>query len=242
MPLLEAAGLGKKYGSKRVLWDIDLAFEAGEIVAVLGVNGAGKTTLLSCLAGILGWDRGEVKIAGERLDRGNLEQRRKYLMMPGEPLHFGGTDTIRNAAIFSELWRGIDARPPLDLEEWLERLGLLEAAFEPIETLSRGQRYKASLLAVHCAAPAIWLLDEPFAAGMDARGMEAFRRLAREAAGRGSCVVYTTQFPELAARFTDRIVVVGNGRLKWNEPTAGRDPEWLVSRLGEELEIGGARA
>lgn len=237
MALLEAAGLGKRYEAKWVLRDVDLSFEAGEIVAVLGVNGAGKTTLLACLAGILGWDRGEVRIAGERLNRDRLDQRQRMMLLPGDGFHFGGADTIRNAAIFSELWRGIDATPPLDLEEWLERLGLLEVALDPVETLSRGQRYKSVLLALHCADPEIWLIDEPFAAGMDARGMEAFRKLARAAAGRGRCIVYTTQFPELAARFADRIVVVGQGGMRMNERMNGQDAGEMTRRLGVELGI-----
>jgi ABC-type multidrug transport system ATPase subunit len=242
MPLLETTGLAKRYGSKRVLRDVNLACDAGEIVAVLGVNGAGKTTLLACLAGMLGWDRGEVRLAGERLERNRLEHRRRLMFLPGDAYHFGGADVIRNAAIFSELWRGIDAPPPLDLEEWLERLGLLELAFNPLETLSRGQRYKAVLLALHCADPELWLIDEPFAAGMDARGMEAFRQLARAAAGRGRCIVYTTQFPELASRFADRIVVIGRGGVTMNERTASATPEEWNRRLGVELGIGEAGA
>ena len=237
MALLEAVGLGKRYDSTWVLRDVDLSFEAGEIVAVLGVNGAGKTTLLGCLAGILGWDRGEVRIGGERYDRDRLDQRQRMMLLPGDGFHFGGADTIRNAAIFCELWRGVDARPPLDVEEWLELLGLLEVALDPVETLSRGQRYKSVLLALHCADPDIWLIDEPFAAGMDARGMEAFRRLARAAAGRGRCVVYTTQFPELAARFADRIVVVGRGGTRINERMEGQDAAAMTRRLGLELGI-----
>jgi ABC-type multidrug transport system ATPase subunit len=242
MPLLETQALGKNYGPARVLDCVSLAFEAGELVAVLGVNGAGKTTLLGCLAGILGWSRGEVRVDGKRLSRDDLEQRRKLAMLPSGGLYFGFADTVRNAAIFSELWRGIGADAPLDLEEWLERLGLLEVAFQPLAELSRGQIYKASLLALHCADPAIWLLDEPFAAGMDARGMEAFRRLARHAAGRGRCVIYTTQFPELAARFADRVIVIGHGGVLLDQKTAGRDQEDLIRTLGQPLGVEEAHA
>lgn len=242
MALLEACSLGKRYGSTRVFTDVDLSFGEGELVAVLGVNGAGKTTLLGCLAGLLGWSKGKVLIDGAPFDRENFEHRRKIALLPADGLHFAGTDTIRNAAIFSELWRGIEAPPPIDLEEWLERLGLLEVAFRPLEALSRGQRYKAALLAVHSADPSIWLLDEPFASGMDARGMEAFRRMARDAKGRGRCVVYTTQFPELAARLADRIVILGRGGVLFNETTADHDPGDLIERLAEQLQIEEARS
>lgn len=242
MPILETHDLQKYYGPVKVLDRVSLSFEEGELVAVLGVNGAGKTTLLACMAGILGWTRGEVRVDGRRLDRDDFEQRRKLAMLPSGGLIFGFADTVRNAAIFSELWRGIDAEPPLDLEEWLERLGLLEVAFQPLVELSRGQIYKASLLALYCADPQIWLLDEPFAAGMDARGMEAFRRLGRAATQRGRCVIYTTQFPELAARHADRVIVIGRGGVLLDEKTAGRDQEELIHALGQPLGVGEAHA
>jgi ABC-type multidrug transport system ATPase subunit len=238
MALLETHDLQKYYGPVKVLERLSLSFEEGELVAVLGVNGAGKTTLLACMAGILGWTRGEVRVEGRPLDRDDLEQRRKFAMLPSGGLFFGFADTVRNAAVFSELWRGIDASAPLDLEEWLESLGLLEVAFQPVAKLSRGQIYKASLLALHCADPRIWLLDEPFAAGMDARGMEAFRRLGRAATQRGRCVIYTTQFPELAARYADRIIVLGRGGVLLDEKTAGHDQEDLIRELGQSLGIG----
>lgn len=242
MPILETSNLEKYYGSIKVLDRVSLSFEEGELVAVLGVNGAGKTTLLACMAGILGWTRGEVKVDGRRLDRDDFEQRRKLAMLPSGGLIFGLADTVRNAAIFCELWRGVDADPPLDLEEWLERLGLLEVAFQPVVELSRGQIYKASLLALYCADPLIWLLDEPFAAGMDARGMEAFRRLGRSATVRGRCVIYTTQFPELASRHADRVIVIGRGGVLLDEKTAGRDQEELIYALGLPLGVGEAHA
>lgn len=242
MSLLETVDFGKYYGPSKVLDKVNLSFEAGELVAVLGVNGAGKTTLLGCLAGILGWTRGEVRVEGTSLSRENLELRRKLALLPSGGLFFGFADTVRNAAIFSEIWRGPHAEPPLDLEEWLERLGLLEVAFQPLAELSRGQVYKASLLALYCADPQIWLLDEPFAAGMDARGMEAFRRLARSATGRGRCVIYTTQFPELAARFADRVIVIGRGGVLLDQKTAGLDQEELITMLGRPLGVQEAHA
>jgi len=237
VPLLETRDLEKYYGPHKALDRVSLSFEEGELVAVLGINGAGKTTLLACMAGILGWSKGEVLVDGERLSREDLEQRRKLAMLPSGGLYFGFADTVRNAAIFTEIWRGMEAEPPLDLEEWLERLGLLEVAMQPLEELSRGQVYKASLLALYCANPAIWLLDEPFAAGMDARGMEAFRRLARSVTAQGRTVIYTTQFPELAARFADRVIVIGRGGVLLDQKTAGREHEELIRMLGKPLGV-----
>jgi len=241
MALLQAISLAKRYGRKEVFKDVNLALEPGELVAVLGINGAGKTSLLGCLSGLLGTSAGQVLIDSKPLNRADLEQRKRYAFLPDQGLWFPQTDVIRNAAAFSQLWRGIDAPPPLDLEEWLERFGLMEVAFDPIQHMSRGQSYKSSLIALHAADPDLWLLDEPFASGMDARGMEAFRSLARSATGRGRCVIYTTQFPEFAARFADRVVVLGRGQMLMNEVTAGSDPAAIEEKINARLELEGAR-
>ena len=73
-----------------------------------------------------------------------------------------------------------------------------------------------------------------------AGGMEAFRALVRGASERGRCVVYTTQFPELAARLADRVVVIGRGRIMLDETTAGLDPAEVERRISKGLELEGA--
>jgi ABC-type multidrug transport system ATPase subunit len=72
---------------------------------------------------------------------------------------------------------------------------------------------------------------------MDARGMEAFRRLARSVTAQGRTVIYTTQFPELAARFADRVIVIGRGGVLLDQKTAGREHEELIRMLGKPLGV-----
>ncbi|MFL6679288.1 MAG: ATP-binding cassette domain-containing protein, partial [Burkholderiaceae bacterium] len=64
-PLVEFRGLHKAFGGVHAVSDVDLALDAGEVVAVLGHNGAGKSTLMKMLAGAYPIDRGEIRVAGE---------------------------------------------------------------------------------------------------------------------------------------------------------------------------------
>lgn len=80
--------------------------------------------------------------------------------------------------------------------------------------LSRGQLWKAGLGCVAAIEPELWLVDEPFASGMDALGMGAFRRLARHLADQGGTVIYTTQMVEMAAGFSDYLCVIREGEMK----------------------------
>jgi ABC-type multidrug transport system ATPase subunit len=79
--------------------------------------------------------------------------------------------------------------------------------------LSRGQAWKAELGCVAVIEPELWLVDEPFASGMDAIGMGAFRRLARHLADQGGTILYTTQMVEMAVEFSDHVFVIRDGRI-----------------------------
>ena len=94
---------------------------------------------------------------------------------------------------------------------WLD---LLPVALWKFRRLSRGQVYKAVLAAFLAADPEVWLVDEPFASGMDPRGLNCFKEYAREAAARGHTIIFTTQIVEVAERFAQRVCVLDRGQIK----------------------------
>ena len=79
--------------------------------------------------------------------------------------------------------------------------------------LSRGQLYKAALVALLAIDPELWLLDEPLASGMDPQGLAVLRTEVRKAAGRGRTILFTTQILEAAERLADRACVLHKGSL-----------------------------
>jgi ABC-type multidrug transport system ATPase subunit len=83
-----------------------------------------------------------------------------------------------------------------------------------VQSLSRGQAYQAGLVALLAVDREIWLLDEPFASGMDPHGIDAFKRHARSAAARGRTIIYSTQLLDVAERFSDRVCVIHKGGIR----------------------------
>jgi len=75
-PLLEAAGISKRFGAVRALDDVSLSVAAGEVHGLLGANGAGKSTLIGILAGAVKPDGGELRVAGETAPLGSLSAAR----------------------------------------------------------------------------------------------------------------------------------------------------------------------
>lgn len=211
---IETRGLVKRYGPVRALDRVTLEIEPGQVISLLGPNGAGKSTLLRCLAGIVGPDDGQVYFDEQPFRRDRLDIRRRFYFLPDFPVLFPSHSILRNVGIFIRFYEaekeGIEER----VIELLRDFDLLPLAEAPLMTLSRGQMYKAALVALMAADPEVWLLDEPFASGMDPHGINAFKRRTLDAARRGRTILYSTQLLDLAERFSDRVCVIHQGEVR----------------------------
>ncbi|MFN0051054.1 MAG: ABC transporter ATP-binding protein [Planctomycetales bacterium] len=203
----------KKYGSVKALDGVSLEIALGEIVAVLGANGAGKTTLLRCLGGIAAPTGGEIRFDGRTFDRDSLDQRKQLFLLPDFPSVNSELTVLRHIGLVLRLYEVDHSAVEEPLIKLLREFDLLPLFDARLGTLSRGETYKAALTALVAADPELWMLDEPFASGMDPRGLAAFRRQAKGAAQRGRTVIFTTQVVELAEAFADRVCIMHRGRI-----------------------------
>ena len=132
-------------------------------------------------------------------------------LLPDFPLHFWEQSVLRNIAIVLRVFEADGPGVEQRVLELLREFDLLPLALRPVGSLSRGQAYKAALVAMLAADREVWLLDEPFSSGMDPHGIDAFKRHARAAAERGRTILYSTQLLDVAERFSDRVCVVNQG-------------------------------
>ncbi len=232
---IELQEVVKKFKSLRALDSVSMNIEPGQVVVLLGPNGAGKTTLLRCLAAIAAPDEGKILYDGERFTRERLDLRRRFLFLPDFPAVFDEWSPLQHLGMTLRLYGldgvGIEERV-LDL---LREFDLLPLANAPFGTLSRGQRYKAALVALLAVDREVWLLDEPFASGMDPHGINTFKRHAREATARGRTIIYSTQILDAAERFSDRLCVIHRGQIRAFTPTSElrRDHSTQTSALDD---------
>lgn len=241
---IELVGLTKRYGQTKALENFSWQGAAGRVVALIGLNGAGKTTLLRTLAGIVAPSRGEVRYAGEKFSRGRLDLRRRLFFLPDFPLLYGEMNVLQHAAMLLRVYERDGRAAEEVILRALEELDLMPLAEVPVAQLSRGQLYKAALVGLRAVAPDLWLLDEPFASGLDPQGLAVLKDWSREHAARGGTIIYSTQILEIAERFCDELLVIDEGRLAASYPRATLDalpasgPESLEMRLRQFREGG----
>lgn len=237
---IELRGVLKIYGSVRALDHVSLQIAPGQIVSLLGLNGAGKTTMIRCLAGIAAPDKGDVYFDEEEFRRDRLELRRRIHILPDFPFHFWEQSVLRNIAIVLRLFEADGVAVEDRVLQLLREFDLLPLALRPVGSLSRGQSYKAGLVALLAADREVWLLDEPFASGMDPNGIDMFKRYARAAAERGRTIIYSTQLLDIAERFSDRVCVIHKGEVRAFETLEGlraraSDKENVLQELFRQL-------
>jgi ABC-2 type transport system ATP-binding protein len=204
-PALEVVGLEKRYSGRAVVDDLSLAVRPGTVLALLGPNGAGKTTTVEICQGFRTPDAGEVRVLG--LSPVDPALRPRVGVMPQSGGAYPGlrcAEMLRLVASY--------AAHPLDPDDLLERLGLVEVSRTPYRRLSGGQQQRLSLALAVVGRPELVFLDEP-TAGLDPQARHATWELVEALRRDGVSVVLTTHLMDEAERLADDVVVVDHGRV-----------------------------
>lgn len=205
MSALSVQSLSKIYGRQMALDDLTLDVAEGEMLALLGHNGAGKTTLMKLLLGLTRPTSGSLQLLGAPPQPG---QRKDIGFLP-ENVSFSGGMTGREILRFFARLKGAAFD---QVEELLERVGLLDAAAKAVRTYSKGMRQRLGLAQALLAHPRLLLLDEP-TEGLDPVARREFYGILRELRDRGSTVLISSHvLTELELR-ADRVAILAQGRL-----------------------------
>lgn len=199
MVILEAQGLAKRYGRRRVLRDASLRVGVGEMIGVSGGNGAGKSTLLQILAGFLQPDAGTLRT------RAPIGYSPQTLLLYGQLTieeHFRYFAAARRAPD-SAVERGRELARRYRFEPWWR---------ERVETLSEGTRQKLNLALALAHDPALLLLDEPYA-GFDWETYLLFWDHAADLKRAGRSLLIVSHLFYDRSKF-DRLLRVIDGRIE----------------------------
>lgn len=214
--LVSVSHLTKSYGSRTAVRAV--SFEAGcGVTGILGPNGAGKSTLLRCLAGLAGWDDGDVRVGGIDPARQPGHARRKIGFMP-ERVAFPLEMRVAKYLRFVAEMKGIAARERADaVETALQRAGLEGSRSRIVGNLSKGYRQRVGLAQALLGEPPVLILDEP-SAGLDPLNVMEFRDVIR-ACARERAVLVSTHMLSEARLLCDRVVVMRDGAVVYNGAT-----------------------
>ncbi|MER5666988.1 ABC transporter ATP-binding protein [Streptomyces mirabilis] len=209
--------LAVRHGRVEALRRVDLTTAPGEIIALMGRNGAGKSTLLGTLVGLVAPAAGSVLVGGAVPHRtAPRDLVRRVGLVPQEPRDLLYADTV--AAECAAADEDAGAEPGTCRALVSELLPDIGDETHPRD-LSEGQRLALALAVVLTARPPLLLLDEP-TRGLDYAAKARLVTVLRDLAAEGHTIILATHDVELAAELAHRVVVLADGEIVADGPTA----------------------
>ena len=217
---LEARHLKKAYGSRKVVHDVSVQVDKGEVVGLLGPNGAGKTTSFYMIVGLVRADGGQILIDGEDVTRMPIHKRSRMGLsyLPQEASIFRKLSVADNVRAILELQTDAQGRA-LSQAEVEKRLSELLADLRvdhlrdsPSVALSGGERRRVEIARALATEPRFILLDEPFA-GIDPIAVIEIQRIIAFLKQRGIGVLITDHNVRETLGICDHAYIISEGRV-----------------------------
>jgi heme ABC exporter ATP-binding subunit CcmA len=207
---IAAVDLGRHFGRRKALSQVNFECHAGEIVGLLGPNGAGKSTLLSILATLLSPSTGRVVYGEVTADTAGAGLRHRLGVL-GHDLYLYPELTAReNLTFFAHLYGLRDVARTVS--EGLEHAALSARADDAVSGFSRGMRQRLALERALLHKPRLLLLDEPFT-GLDHASSAALAARLKGLRDQGCLILLATHDLEVAADIVSRVLFLRGGRL-----------------------------
>jgi phosphonate transport system ATP-binding protein len=243
-PVLSLNGVSKTYGTTTALDAVSFSVASGEVVALVGPSGAGKSTVFRCVTRLVSPDSGSVAVLGRdlaTLSGRNLREARRDIGLIFQQFNLIGRVSALDNVLAGRMghvatWRVVARQFPASDRQLalscLDRVGLLDKAYQRADSLSGGQQQRVAIARVLAQRSRVLLADEPVSS-LDPKAADnvltVLRSVARE---HGIAVLCSLHQVDLARRFADRVVALRGGRLVLDAPAASLTPAAFADIYG----------
>ena len=210
--MVEIKGLCKSYDNKRVVDNLDLTINDGEIYGFIGHNGAGKTTTIKCLIGILSFEKGEILIDDLSIKDKPIECKRKIAYIPDNPDLYNYMSGIDYLNFIGDVFNVANEERVKRIDKYAGIFELTDSLANPISSYSHGMRQKLAIIAAWLHEPDLIVMDEPFV-GLDPKASHDLKMMMREFCDRGGSIFFSTHVLEVVEKLCDKVAIIKQGQL-----------------------------
>ncbi len=227
-PVIEVAGLAKRYGEVEAVRGIDLTVRAGETFGFLGPNGAGKTTTIKILCTLANATSGSARVAGFDTATQRDAVRRNIGLVFQDTTLDGYLTAEQNLRFHAELYGVPKAAVLPRMRQVLDMVGLWDRKDSLVSTFSGGMQRRLEIARGLLHAPHVLFLDEP-TVGLDPQTRSSIWAYINELKGREDITIFLTTHYMDEAEHCDRIAIIDHGQI-----VAIDTPEALKASIGKD--------
>jgi ABC-2 type transport system ATP-binding protein len=210
-PVITTQNLSKTFTAK-VLNNITLSINAGEIIGYIGPNGAGKSTTIKILCGIIQDFDGDATVLGLDVRKDILEIKRQIGYIPENAALYDTLTPLEYLHFIGQLYKLDRAQVDKKAKELLELFDLGNYSESRMTTFSKGMRQKVLLIAGMIHNPSLLFLDEPLS-GLDANAVILVKEILSQLRKSGKTIFYSSHIMDVVEKISDRIIIINKGEM-----------------------------
>lgn len=210
--MLKIENFTKKYGDKTAVSQLDLTIGKGEIYGFIGHNGAGKTTTIKAVAGILGFEEGQIYIDGVSVKENPITCKKKMAYIPDNPDLYEFMTGIQYLNFIADIY-GVSSEVRQErINRYAEKFEMKKNLAMGISSYSHGMKQKLALISAWIHEPSLIIMDEPFV-GLDPKASHLLKEMMHEFCQGGGSIFFSTHVLEVAEKLCDKVAIIKGGRL-----------------------------
>ena len=211
--MIEINNISMEYKKdKKVINNLSMKVNDGEIFGFLGPNGAGKTTTIKMMTGILEVDKGDILIDNYSIKNKPLEAKKKIGLVLDNPDVFLKLKGIEYLNFIADVYDVSKSQRIEVIKNLSKKFELEDVLNNKIQSYSHGMKQKLSIISSLLNNPKNWILDEPMT-GLDPKSFFELKNLMREHAKNGNTVFFSTHILDVAEKLCDRVAIINKGEL-----------------------------
>lgn len=211
--MLRIKNLTKHYkGSSKGVTGLDLEIKAGDIYAFIGHNGAGKTTTLKCVAGIHGFEEGEIFVDGISVKENPMECKMRMAYIPDNPDLYEYLTGIQYLNFIADIF-GVPAKEREErIRTYADAFAITASLGDLISSYSHGMKQKLAIISALIHEPKLLILDEPFV-GLDPKATVILKELMHQTCENGGAIFFSTHVLDVAEKLCNKVAIIKDGKL-----------------------------
>ena len=210
--MLQIEHFTKEYGNKIAVNDLSLEIRSGEIFGFIGHNGAGKTTTIKAVAGILPFQKGEIRVDGISVRENLLECKKRMAYIPDNPDLYEFLSGIQYLNFIADIFQVPKREREERIGKYGDLFGLTGDLGSTVSTYSHGMKQKLALIGALIHEPKLLLMDEPFV-GLDPKAAHDLKMIMADICQKGGAIFFSTHVLEVAEKLCHKVAIIKEGKL-----------------------------
>ncbi|RHT72180.1 ABC transporter ATP-binding protein [Ruminococcaceae bacterium AM28-23LB] len=210
--MLQIEHFTKEYGNKIAVNDLSLEIRSGEIFGFIGHNGAGKTTTIKAVAGILPFQKGEIRVDGISVREDPLECKKRMAYIPDNPDLYEFLSGIQYLNFIADIFQVPKREREERIGKYGDLFGLTGDLGSTVSTYSHGMKQKLALIGALIHEPKLLLMDEPFV-GLDPKAAHDLKMIMADICQKGGAIFFSTHVLEVAEKLCHKVAIIKEGKL-----------------------------